>query len=146
MRVTRRPRRTFYIVKELESAIRAQLEELLKEFNITIAQYTTMNRLRDRDPRSSSQLARAHRVSAQTMNEMMAGLEARGLVSRIEDPANRRVLLISLTRAGVDVLSAADRHVDRLEEKFFDCLSSTELKTLRKLVEKVTDHVHLVDA
>jgi DNA-binding MarR family transcriptional regulator len=142
----RRPRRTFYIVKELESAIRTQLEELLKEFNITIAQYTTMNRLRDRDARSSSQLARAHRVSAQTMNEMMAGLEARGLVSRTEDPDNRRVLLISLTPAGVDVLSAADRHVDRLEETFFDCLSSAELKTLRKLVEKVTDHVHLVDA
>ena len=142
----RPPRRTFYLVKELETEVRSQLEELLKDFCVTIAQYTTMNRLRGHEARSSSQLARAHRVSAQTMNEMMAALETRGLVSRTEDPNNRRVLLISLTKEGENTLASADRRVDFLEEQFFRSLSSSEHKILRKLLNKVIEDVRLVNA
>ena len=80
------------------------------------------------------------------MNEMMAALETRGLVSRTEDPNNRRVLLISLTKEGENTLASADRRVDFLEEQFFRSLSSSEHKILRKLLNKVIEDVRLVNA
>jgi DNA-binding MarR family transcriptional regulator len=145
MKSTRRPvvspPRTFYVIKQLESAVRSSLEAALREFSLTVAQYTTMNRLRSREGASASQLARAHHVSPQTMNELVTELEERGLVRRKEAPDNRRVLLVSLTKDGLALLIDADRKVDALEATFFSCLSVADQDALRELAAKVVAHV-----
>jgi DNA-binding MarR family transcriptional regulator len=139
-RPTAGPPRTFYLIKQLESAVRNGLELVLRDFNLTVAQYTTMNRLRGRDAASASQLARAHHVSPQTMNELVTDLEGRGLVKRKENPENRRVLLISLTKEGLSLLAEADLKVDALESEFFSCLSSSEQDALRNLSATLVAH------
>lgn len=144
MKPARRPPpapRTFYIVKQLESAVRSSLEAVLRSFKLTVAQYTTMHRLRSREGASASQLARAHHVSPQTMNELVTDLEERGLVRRKEDPANRRVLLVSLTKDGLNLLIEADQSIDKLEAEFFSCLSPDDQEALRTLATTVVTHV-----
>jgi DNA-binding MarR family transcriptional regulator len=124
--------RTFYLIGQINAAVRLRLERTLREFDLTVAQYTALSRIKGREILSSAKLARAHHVSPQTMNELIGNLESRGLVARREDPENRRVLLVSLTEAGRELLAACDRRVDSLEADFFASLGNGDIGTLRK--------------
>ncbi len=133
--------RTFYLLNQVSSAVRLRLERCLREFDLTVSQYTVMSRVKGREVLSSAKLARHHYVSPQTMNELIANLEARGLLSRMEDPENRRVLLVSLTQAGSDLIAACDRKVDGVESEFFANLDNADHGVLRKLLEVLIDDI-----
>jgi DNA-binding MarR family transcriptional regulator len=129
--------RSFYLIGQLNAAVRLRLERSLREFDLTVAQYTAMSRINGREVLSSAKLARAHHVSPQTMNELIGNLEARGLVQRREDPENRRVLLVSLTDEGRSLLAQCDRKVDGLEGDFFAGVDAAELGILRKILDRL---------
>ena len=57
-----------------------------------------------RGPITPSELAGAERIQRPTATRVIARLEAEGLVDRAGDVADRRVTLISVTRAGKDLL------------------------------------------
>ena len=57
-----------------------------------------------RGPLTPSELAEAERIQRPTATRVVARLEAEGLVERTGDPADRRVALLSITRAGRDLL------------------------------------------
>ncbi len=133
--------RSFYLLNQVSSAVRLRLERALREFELTATQYTVMSRIKGREILSSARLARAHHVSPQTMNEMIATLVNRGLLQRKEDPENRRVLLVSLTDMGRDLLAACDRKVDTLENEFFASLNAVDHGEFRKLLEVLIDDI-----
>ena len=57
-----------------------------------------------RGPLTPSELADAERIQRPTATRVIARLEAESLVERTGDPADRRVALLSVTRAGRDLL------------------------------------------
>ena len=57
-----------------------------------------------RGPITPSELAETERIQRPTATRVIARLEAEGLVDRAGDVADRRVTLISVTRAGKDLL------------------------------------------
>ena len=57
-----------------------------------------------RGPITPSELAEAERIQRPTATRVIARLEDEGLVDRAGDVADRRVTLISVTRAGKDLL------------------------------------------
>jgi len=133
--------RSFYLLNQVSSAVRLRLERSLREFELTATQYTVMSRVKGREVLSSARLARAHHVSPQTMNELIANLVARGLLQRKEDPDNRRVLLVSLTEAGRDLLEGCDRKVDVLETEFFSSFNTADHGMFRKLLEILIEDI-----
>jgi DNA-binding MarR family transcriptional regulator len=138
--------RTFYLLNQVSSAVRLKLERCLREFDLTATQYTVMSRVKGREILSSARLARAHHVSPQTMNELIANLEGRGFLSRKEDPENRRVLLVSLTDAGRDLLAACDRKVDVLENEFFASFNTADHGLFRKFLEVLIEDIRRAGA
>ena len=60
--------------------------------------------------------------------------KGKGLIERREDPANKKALLLSLTRLGKTVCAEGDVHVKRLERTIFGALSGAELTTLRSIL------------
>ncbi|HEX3790471.1 MAG TPA: MarR family transcriptional regulator [Pseudonocardiaceae bacterium] len=102
-----------YVVKQVELAIRARLDDLLKPSGTTALQYTALTVLERRADLSAAELARNSFVTTQTMADMVTALEDRGLISRHRDPTNRRRLMIRLTEPGRALL---DRHRDEVAE------------------------------
>lgn len=99
-----------YLVKQLELAVRARLDELVRSAGITALQYTALTVLERHDGLSAAQLARDSFVTAQSMADMVRALESRGLIRRERNAGNRRELLIRLTPEGRALLAAvADR-------------------------------------
>ncbi len=108
-----------YIVGRVNQGIRREMRARLSEFNLSVAEYTTLSVLDARPELSNAQLARRALVTPQSMLEILAELERRGLVERQLDPENARILRASLTPTGGAVLEAAAPAVQALHEEMF---------------------------
>ena len=98
--VGQRGQRLTYLVKRLEMAERARMEEVLRPLGVTLHQYTALCILERREGLSSAQLARRHVVTPQAMHQLIATMERDRLIERRPDEANRRILRAWLTEHG----------------------------------------------
>jgi DNA-binding MarR family transcriptional regulator len=125
------PPRTTYLVKQLELAVRSEMDSITSAFGVTALQFTALSVLTRHPGMSSAQLARRSFVSAQAGNEMISILERKELITRTPDSNNRRILRISLTPAGEKLVDECDVYVDALERRMIESLSATDVERLR---------------
>lgn len=112
-----------YLVKRLEMAERARMEEVLRPHGVTLHQYTALSILERREGLSSAQLARRHFVTPQAMNQLVATMERDGFIERRPDAANRKILRAWLTDRGGQVLRDCHARVDELERRMLAALT-----------------------
>jgi len=122
--------RLLYLVKQLESAIRARMDVALRPRRITVPQYTALTVLEQHDDMSAAQLARHSFVTAQAMEGVVAALQSAQLIVRHRDPENRRRLVISLTDQGRALLEDCRQEVDRIEAVAFAELTTEQRSRL----------------
>ncbi|MFD7008053.1 MarR family winged helix-turn-helix transcriptional regulator [Rhodococcus jostii] len=120
-----------YAIKQVELAIRSHMDALLRPMGVTAMQYTALTVLRRRGGLSSAELARNSFVTAQTMGEMLAALERRGLVTRQVDPDNRRRMFTHLTDHAHRLLAEYDAEICALEEQMVRDLSVRQRDAFR---------------
>lgn len=120
-----------YAIKQVELAVRAHMDDLLRPMNLTALQYTALTVLRRRDGLSSAELARNSFVTAQSMGEMITTLERRGLVERRTDPGDRRRMLTSLTDTARVLLQDHDGRIRQLENAMIADLTLRQRQAFR---------------
>jgi DNA-binding MarR family transcriptional regulator len=125
---------TLYLVHVLTHASRSQLDDALRHLDLSSFQYTILSVLAKNENLSSSRLSKRFHVTPQTMGEVILLLERKGLIERREDPANKKALLLSLTKQGHAVCADGDAIVQKLERKIFGDLSGAELAILRSIL------------
>ena len=133
-----------YLMKQVESAVRAHLDELLRPSGVTALQYTALTVLERHPDFTSAQLARHSFVTAQTMADMVTTLEVRGLVERHRDPTDRRRLVLALTKQGRALLRRTRGEVAKLEAKMLVGISAPAARSLRQIMvtcrENLSEH------
>lgn len=81
---------------------------------------------------TSGALARLEGISPQAMGATIAGLEARGLVTREKDAEDGRRILLRLTDAGLELLDARrDARAGAIAAMLTERFTAEELVTLR---------------
>lgn len=126
-----------YLIKQVELAVRARLEVVVRAEGLTVAQYTALTVLERRPRLTSAQLAKNSFVRAQTMSAVTAELEGRGLVAREQDPAHQRRQLLSVTPEGRSVLRRLQPEVTRIEERMVSTLEPERVGELRGALQSV---------
>lgn len=111
-----------------------QLEQELRAVGLTGIQYTALSIVGSREGISSAELSRRFFVTQQSMIEVVAGLERRGLLRRSPSPQNRRILAAVLTDAGRAILAEADAIVDAVESAAFASVSERDFQELRRIL------------
>jgi DNA-binding MarR family transcriptional regulator len=81
---------------------------------------------------SVAQLARNSFVTAQSMADMVAALEDRGLIERHRDQANRRRLAIALSPVGHEFLDRYRDPVNALESRMLHGTTKPQVTALRR--------------
>lgn len=81
---------------------------------LTIPERAALGRLRRGGPATSAELARQEQISPQSMGATLARLEARGLITRSQDPKDGRRAVMSVTEAGLDLLRS--RRNERVQQ------------------------------
>jgi DNA-binding MarR family transcriptional regulator len=120
-----------YMLKQVELAVRARIDEIVRPVGLTAAQYTALTVLERHTDMSSAQLARNSFVTAQSMADMITALEGRKLIERHRDKSDRRRLVVALTDEGRALLDRCRDDVDALEATMLNGLSAAQTKALR---------------
>jgi DNA-binding MarR family transcriptional regulator len=143
---TEPPPLLLYLMKRVELAVRARLDEIVRPAGLTAAQYTALTVLERHDDMSSAQLARHSFVTAQSMADMITTLQGRRLIERHRDRADRRRLVVSLTAEGRVLLDRYRDEVAALEADMLAGLSGSDIAGLRSVLNACYDNLSLAAA
>jgi len=106
-----------YVLKRAAVALRAAMDVALRPLQLTVPQYACLELLGQRPGQSNAELARGTFVTRQSMNQVLRGLQERGLVSRPATAAHGRALPTQLTPDGQRVLRTASTAVARVQRR-----------------------------
>jgi len=102
-------------IKRAEQAMMAVKSKVLREYDLSVAQYAAMTSLYYVPGQSAAQLARAAAVTPQTMATILARLDAKSLITRVPSEIHSRVNIVTLTDAGEELVVQADEKVRAVE-------------------------------
>jgi DNA-binding MarR family transcriptional regulator len=106
------------------------MDAVLRPLELTVPQYACLELLGQRPGLSNAELARGAFVTRQSMNVVLQGLEARGLVTRPATAPRGRELPTALTKAGRDHLHAASTAVRGVEKRMCAGLTPARQRAL----------------
>ncbi|WP_435205752.1 MarR family winged helix-turn-helix transcriptional regulator [Micromonospora sp. bgisy143] len=122
---------TFWAVA---SRLRRQAREALAPWDVTPSQARALGVLGRHGEVRPGTLAEHLRIAPRSATEVVDDLQARGLVERRPDPADRRATLVALTAEGTRI-SAAIRAARRAEaDRFFGHLPDADRSELTRIL------------
>jgi DNA-binding MarR family transcriptional regulator len=120
-----------YVVGRVGQGVRRELQARLAPLALSVPDVTTLSVLRGRTGLSNAQLARRALITPQSMLEVLASLERRGLVVRRADAANARIMRAELTASGRRTLVRADAVIAQLEDELLAGISPEQREQVR---------------
>ncbi len=118
-----------------------QVGGTLKPYGISETQYNVLRILRGagKGGLACSEIASRMVTRDPDITRLLDRMEARGLVTRRRESADRRVILARITAAGVELLSRLDRPIGEVLEKSAAHVGIQKLRSLIELLELVRD-------
>jgi DNA-binding MarR family transcriptional regulator len=123
------------LLRQIQGAARRATEGALHESGLTAAQANVLTEVAYGQPRSNAELARLHAVTPQSMIEILASLERRGLISRSVKTEGGRAMPAELTRAGHAAVLSVHLAMRDVERRLLNSLSAAQVSQLRNLLE-----------
>ena len=120
-----------YVLKQAATALRGAMDRALRPLDLSVPQYACLELLGQRSELSNADLARGTFVTRQSMNQVLRGLQARGLVERPVVAEHGRTLPTRLTDEGRTVLRAASTVVVAVEARMVAPLPPERRERLR---------------
>ncbi len=119
--------------------LRAIEDELFDRHGLTPQQYNALRLLENKHPEAMLTSAIAQRLisRAPDITRLLDRLEQRGLISRERPADNRRIVQVSITSAGIELLAELSRPVRECHAKQLGHLSTEQLKKLVDLLQHV---------
>lgn len=131
-----------YLVGRIDRVVRRAIHDAVREYGLSVNQYTALSVLGHRSGLSNAQLARRSLVSPQSANEVLRSLEEQGLVRRSAHPEHGRILQTRLTPKGRRTLEACDQQVREVESGMVAGLTSQQHATLRNALVSCIHAMH----
>ena len=126
----------FLSLQRTASLLIQALGRELKEHDLTPAQYNTLRILRGAEPDALTCGEIGERLVSPgpDVTRLLDRLEQRGLVTRLRDAEDRRVVRARITDSGIDLLGELDDPVGRLLTRLLGPLGPERLRTLVELL------------
>lgn len=118
--------------------LRSFEDELFARFDLTPQQYNLLRLLRGTRPKPVATLTLANRLvsRAPDITRMLDKLQERGWITRERPEANRRQVLVTITPAGLTLLSRLDQPLRECHDRQLGHLRDGELRELIDLLQK----------
>ncbi len=114
-----------------------KVDQHLARWGLSVARYAILRALQRWSPISLSALSESHLCVAGNMTALIGKLARDGLVRRVTDPKDRRVVLISVTAKGSRLIEAAVVPHRRFVAEMMSQLDLTQLDTLTQMLDDV---------
>jgi DNA-binding MarR family transcriptional regulator len=118
--------------------VEGRLEAALEGVGLSMAKHGLLQILADAgEPLTLSELAERVSCVRSNITQLVDRLEAEGLVQRVDDHEDRRIIRARLTRAGADRQVAGARVIASVQAEVAAAVSSADQAALEKLVSKL---------
>ena len=125
----------------LSSALRLAVMRLARRLrsrradtSLTMTQLSALNTVERHGPLTPGELAAYEKVQPPSMTRVIASLETVGLLERSRHPSDGRQVLVSVSRAGRDLLAENRRRSDVWLSDRLRGLSPADIETLRAAI------------
>jgi len=128
---------TYVKLMRAARAVLGRLEPLLNEAGLTVTQLGVLEVILHKGAMTHRDLRRKVLTSAGNMTDLVDKLEARGLVRRVRDEADRRLVRVELTEQGQNLIEVLfPRHAADIAGAMSG-LSAEELSLLSRLLRRL---------
>jgi len=131
--------RIFIGLLQAADALGQQAEQLLKATGLSGAQYNVLRILRGAEPAGLPCRGIGDRMISHDpdMTRLLDRMEERGLITRVRQTDDRRVVKTRITAQGLRLLKTLDRPIYDLHKRQFRHLPAARLKILSELLEEL---------
>lgn len=119
-----------YLVKRVQQGLRRECDAALKPTGLSMAQYSTLRALKEHPEASAAELARLCFVTRQSLQDVLSGLRAGGLIENADAEPRGRAQSLAVTRLGSRQLAAAHHAVFGVEDVMLQGVSVRDRRTL----------------
>jgi DNA-binding MarR family transcriptional regulator len=130
-----------YLVKRVQQGLRRRCDAALKPSGLSMAQYAALRALAEHPDASAAELAQLCFVTRQSLQDLLAGLRAAGLVETADAPPRGRARSLCLTRRGSRKLKAADDAVFGVEALMLQGISPTTQRSVAEALIRCAENV-----
>jgi len=114
---------------------------LLRPLGLFPGQELLLMQLWERDGRSQTDLVKSLGLDPSTVTKMLQRMERSGWIARDQDPTDRRVVIISLTKSGLKLRRRVEKAWKALEAETTAGLSDRQVDQVRSLLRRIEEHV-----
>lgn len=129
--------RIYHYVEELVFSYRQFMTSHLKEEDIPLQECPLFIRLRFYDNKTQRELANEFHFTEGYTAKVLRNFEERNLISRVENPENRRQKIVSLTDDGKEYADYLISLMDMWEHEVVSSQSNVEIKNLKTSLYKM---------
>lgn len=128
----------YHYVEEMISSYGSYYESNINNQDLTLNEFSILLRIRFQGVATQHDLVKLFKVSGAYIAKLLSKFEEYGYIIRKEDPQNRRKKLVKLTDEGIKKTDELIDLIQGWEDKVTANISEEELKTLKKILYKIT--------
>lgn len=133
-----------YLVKRVQQALRRHCDTALRPTGLSMAQYAVLRALADHPDASAAELARLCFVTRQSLQDVLSGLRATGLVETVDTSSRGRARALRLTRLGARRLAAGHDAVLGVEAEMLQGISSADQRRVADALTRCAQNLEIL--
>ena len=128
-----------YLFRRMQQIAVAIFVEECKAFDLTPVQYAALVAIRTHPGTDATRLSAVIAFDRSTLGSVIERLQAKAYVARKPSPADKRIKLLYLTKAGEALLRDIMPSVDRAQARMLQPLKAADRKVLLGLLTQLVD-------
>lgn len=114
------------LIREICSKIKSEGRKVLKDFDISPAQFDVMQIIYFRGPKMLSDISKRLGITKSTTTGLVSRLEVMGYLTKEKSPEDRRVYMVNITQKGKDLIEEVIETRVKLIEKVYNELGDKD--------------------
>ena len=128
-----------YLFRRMQQIAVAISMEECRAFDLTPVQYAALVAIQTHPGIDATRLSAVIAFDRSTLGSVIERLQAKGLIERAPSAADKRVKLLTITKAGAALLRDIVPSVERAQVRMLQPLKATDRKALMALLSQLVD-------
>lgn len=125
------------LLRHVAFIIKKRGRDILSDFEITTPQFLTLVVLKDKPGITMGELCERLYLACSTATDLIDRMEKNGYLERNRDPDDRRVIRLSITEKGQNIIDQVINARRRYVESILSQLTQEEIDQLERSLEKL---------
>lgn len=122
-------------------AVQEEMKSELISYSLSPTEFSVLEVILRNGRQTIHQIAKSILISSGTMTYVIDKLEKRNLLKRNPCPDDRRIIHMTLTQAGMNLMKDIMPKYDAFLNSMFNCLEHEESGQLMKLLKKIRENI-----